>query len=50
MKAMAKIGKDEGVLGIKEHKIVTNLMKLQKLSVRDVMTPRYTVFKSAFIY
>jgi CBS domain containing-hemolysin-like protein len=44
MQAMAEIGKQEGVLDIKEHAIVSNLMKLQKLSVRDIMTPRPVVF------
>lgn len=44
MKAMAEIGKQEGILNVKEHKIVSNLMKLRKLSVRDIMTPRSVIF------
>lgn len=42
--AMAKIGKEEGLLNVKELKIVTNLMKLHRLSVRDIMTPRPVIF------
>lgn len=44
MTAMAKIGKEEGLLDVKEHKIVTNLMKLHQLSVRHIMTPRPVIF------
>ena len=44
MTAMAKIGKEEGLLNVKELKIVTNLMKLHRLSVRDIMTPRPVIF------
>ncbi len=44
MQAMAEIGKQEGILDVKEHAIVSNLMKLQKLSVRDIMTPRSVIF------
>lgn len=44
MQAMAEIGKQEGVLDVNEHNIVSNLMKLQKLSVRDIMTPRPVIF------
>ena len=44
MQAMAEIGKEEGVLDQKEHKIVSNLMKLNRLSVRDIMTPRPVIF------
>lgn len=46
MTAMAKIGKDEGLLDSKEMKIVTNLMKLHRLSVRDIMTPRPVIFSA----
>jgi len=42
--AMATIGKEEGLLDVKEHKIVANLMKLHRLSVRDIMTPRPVIF------
>lgn len=47
MTAMARIGKEEGLLDVKEHKIVTNLMKLHRLSVRDIMTPRPVIFSVA---
>jgi CBS domain containing-hemolysin-like protein len=47
MTAMAKIGKEEGLLDIKELKIVTNLMKLRNLSVRDIMTPRPVIFSAS---
>lgn len=46
MTAMAKIGKEEGLLDVKELKIVTNLMKLHRLSVRDIMTPRPVIFSA----
>ena len=46
MTAMAKIGKEEGMLDSKEMKIVTNLMKLHRLSVRDIMTPRPVIFSA----
>lgn len=44
VQAMVEIGKQEGVLDVKEHKIVSNLMKLHQLSVRDIMTPRPVIF------
>lgn len=44
MQAMAEIGKEEGILGAHEHIIVSNLMKLQQLPVRDIMTPRPVIF------
>ncbi len=44
MIAMAQIGKEEGVLDLKEHKIISNLMKLHRLSVRDIMTPNLVIF------
>ncbi|MFK7815972.1 MAG: hemolysin family protein [Gammaproteobacteria bacterium] len=44
--AMAKIGKQEGLLDGKEHKIIANLMKLNLLSVRDIMTPRLVIFSA----
>lgn len=47
MQAMAEIGKEEGVLDIKEHKIVSNLMTLNNLPVRHIMTPRPVVFAVA---
>lgn len=44
MTAMAEIGAQEGMLEAKELKIVTNLLRLHRLSVRDIMTPRPVVF------
>lgn len=46
MTAMAQIGEEEGLLDVKELKIVTNLMKLHRLSVRDIMTPRPVIFSA----
>ena len=47
IEAMAKIGANEGLLERKELKIVTNLMRLHQLSVRDIMTPRPVIFSVA---
>lgn len=44
VKAMVEIGKEEGVLDTNEHMVVSNLMKLRNLSVRDIMTPRPVIF------
>ena len=44
MRAMAEIGSREGTLNKREHKIITNLMRLTRISVRDIMTPRPVVF------
>lgn len=44
IKAMAEIGAEEGLLQPKELKIVTNLLRLRKLSVRMIMTPRPVIF------
>lgn len=46
MRAMAEIGSQEGSLNVREHKIINNLMKLARLSVRDIMTPRPVVFSA----
>lgn len=40
IKAMANIGKKEGILDTKEHTILSNLMKLKQITVNDIMTPR----------
>lgn len=47
MEAMAEIGAREGVLEARELGIVTNLMRLRRLTVRDVMTPRPVIFSVA---
>lgn len=44
IKAMAEIGAEEGLLQPKELKIVNNLLRLSKLSVRMIMTPRPVIF------
>ncbi len=44
MRAMAEIGSREGTLNPREHKIINNVMKLTRISVRDIMTPRPVVF------
>ena len=44
MIAMAHIGKEEGLLDSKEHVIIANLMKLHRMSVRDIMTPSLVIF------
>ena len=47
IKAMAEIGVNEGLLQSKEMKIVKNVMQLNQLSVRDIMTPRSVIFSLA---
>ena len=42
--AMAQIGHQEGLLDQKEQKIVTNVMRLRNLSVKDIMSPRSVMF------
>lgn len=44
MNAMLEIGREEGVLDMQEHRIASNLIRLKKLSVRDIMTPRPVIF------
>ncbi len=44
VRAMVDIGKEEGVLDATEHEVVSNIMKLRQLSVRDIMTPRTVIF------
>ena len=41
--AMAEIGKQHGVLEEGESKIIMNLLKFDKINVKDVMTPRTVV-------
>ena len=42
--AMAEIGAEEGQINAKELAIVSNLMRLNAVSVRDIMTPRPVIF------
>tara|TARA_Y100001934_G_C12314727_1_gene756792 strand:- start:387 stop:1448 length:1062 start_codon:yes stop_codon:yes gene_type:complete len=44
MQAMVEIGAKEGLLDMHESQIAANLMKLQTLSVRNIMTPRSVIF------
>ncbi len=44
LEALAEIGVKEGGLDIKELRIVRNLLRLRKLLVRDIMTPRSVIF------
>lgn len=44
MRAMVEIGVKEGLLDHKELKIVGNLMRLNQLPVRSIMTPRAVIF------
>jgi len=44
--AMARIGKDSGALQARESSIIDNLLKFEKVKVKDIMTPR-TLVKSA---
>ena len=46
MQAMAEIGAREGSLDSREHRVISNLMKLNRLSVRDIMTPRPVIFSA----
>ena len=44
MEAMAEIGAREGELETNELKIISNLMRLRQISLRDIMTPRPVLF------
>lgn len=41
--ALASIGKDEGLFTDKENKIIQNILKLKKIRVSEIMTPRVVV-------
>jgi CBS domain containing-hemolysin-like protein len=41
--ALASIGADEGVFSEKEDKIIQNLLKLKKVKVKEILTPRVVV-------
>jgi len=41
--ALANIGADEGIFSNKEHKIIQNLLRLKKVNVTQIMTPRVVV-------
>lgn len=44
--AMAMVGEKSGVLKQQESKIIKNLLQLEQLKVKDIMTPRTVVFTS----
>ena len=44
LEALAEIGEDEGALAKEEHLILSNLFKLDQVTVGDIMTPRTVVF------
>jgi CBS domain containing-hemolysin-like protein len=44
MKAMVEIGREEGLLNQEEHQIFINLIRLRKIIVRSIMTPRTVIF------
>ncbi|MBT8472814.1 MAG: HlyC/CorC family transporter [Marinicaulis sp.] len=46
MEAMADIGAEEGVLEEREREIVANLMSLDNISIRTIMTPRSVLFSA----
>lgn len=41
--ALAQIGKEEGIFGDKENKIIQNLIRLKTVKITEVMTPRIVV-------
>lgn len=43
LSALARIGREEGVFGEKENKIIQNILKLRTLKVGEIMTPRVVV-------
>ena len=45
IKALAKIGRDENLLDDTKFRIINNIIKLQEVTVGDVMTPRTVVHK-----
>lgn len=44
--ALAKIGTDEGVFSENENKIIQNILKLKKINVTKIMTPRVVVISA----
>ena len=46
IEAMAEIGMNEGLLKSKELRIFKNVLQLNQLSVRDIMTPRTVIFSA----
>lgn len=40
---LANIGKEEGIFGDKEHKIIHNVLRLKTIRVSEIMTPRVVV-------
>ena len=40
IKALAKMGRDEKVLDDNKYRVISNVINLQEVRVKDVMTPR----------
>ena len=45
LEVMARIGTVEGEIRPEEHTILKNLLRLQRVSIKDIMTPRTVVFR-----
>ena len=45
--AMSELGAQEGVIETQEHKIIANLLRFDRVRVKDVMTPRTVVVKAS---
>jgi CBS domain containing-hemolysin-like protein len=43
LSALARIGREEGIFGEKENKIIQNILRLRTLKIREIMTPRVVV-------
>ena len=41
---MAQVGEASGALDQSEYKIINNLLNFEKLTVRDIMTPKTVIF------
>jgi len=44
MEAMAELGAKQGVLETNEYKIISNMIRLRQIKLRDIMTPRPVLF------
>jgi CBS domain containing-hemolysin-like protein len=43
LSVLARIGREEGIFGDKENKIIQNILRLRTLKIREIMTPRVVV-------
>lgn len=46
-RVMAKLGKESGILEDKEHQIIYNLLRLSRVQLKDIMTPRIVVVSAS---